>query len=150
GAGLSTAKAAAKFATRFHFAAYARGYRFDLYHEPNFVPFRSHLPTVVTVHDLSVLRYPHWHPAARVRFHDKHFAAGVRRAAHVIVVSQAVRRELITDLGISADRVTAVPNGVSPAFRPYSPAELEPVRGRLGLPPGYFLCVGTIEPRKNV
>src|SRR6188768_745715 len=35
-----------------HFAAYTRAFKFDLYHEPNFVPFKSHLPTIVTVHDL--------------------------------------------------------------------------------------------------
>lgn len=150
GAGLSAAKASAKFATRFHFATYTRAFSFDLYHEPNFVPFRSHLPTVVTVHDLSVLRYPHWHPADRVRSHVRHFVAGVQRSVHVIVVSEAVRRELIDDLGLPAHKVTAVPNGVSPAFRPHSPAELDPIRRRLGLPPRYFLCVGTIEPRKNV
>ena len=147
---LLAVKAAAKFATRFHFATYTRAYPFHLYHEPNFVPFRSHLPTVVTVHDLSVLRFPHWHPADRVRAHVRHFVAGVQRAAHVIVVSQAVRRELIDDLGLPAHKVTAVPNGVSPTFRPHSSAELEPVRRRLGLPPRYLLCVGTIEPRKNV
>ena len=39
----------------------------DLYHEPNHVPMRSRLPTVTTVHDLSVLAHPEWHPADRVR-----------------------------------------------------------------------------------
>src|SRR4051812_25707138 len=41
--------------------------RFDLYHEPNFLAFASQLPTVITVHDLSVLLHPQWHPADRVR-----------------------------------------------------------------------------------
>jgi alpha-1,3-rhamnosyl/mannosyltransferase len=149
-AALTSLKVAAKAATRFHFATYTRAYPFHLYHEPNFVPFRSHLPTVVTVHDLSVLRFPHWHPADRVRSHVRHFVSGVQRAVHVIVVSESVRRELIDDLGLPAHKVTAVPNGVSPAFRPHSLAELEPARRRLGLPARYFLCVGTIEPRKNV
>src|SRR5262249_28650827 len=37
--------------------------RFDLYHEPNFIPVPSSLPIVATVHDLSVLLHPEWHPA---------------------------------------------------------------------------------------
>jgi alpha-1,3-rhamnosyl/mannosyltransferase len=68
----------------------------------------------------------------------------------VIVVSEAVRRDVIADLGVPAGRVTAVPNGVGPAFRPLPAAGVEAVQGRLGLPRKYFLCVGTIEPRKNV
>jgi glycosyltransferase involved in cell wall biosynthesis len=148
--GLGFAKATAKAASRFHFAAYTRTFGFDLYHEPNFVPFPSDLPTVVTVHDLSVIRFPDWHPADRVRSHEKRFASGLCQAVHVIVVSETVRREVIALLGVPADRVTAVPNGVGPAFRPLPAAEVEAVRARLGLPQRYYLCVGTIEPRKNV
>ncbi len=144
------AKSAAKAASRFHFAAYARAFGFDLYHEPNFVPFPSRLPTVVTVHDLSVLRFPDWHPADRVRVHERRFLRGLEQATHVIVVSESIRREVVGDLGFPADRVTAVPNGISPAFRPLPPDEVEVTRVRLGLPQRYFLCVGTIEPRKNV
>jgi alpha-1,3-rhamnosyl/mannosyltransferase len=144
------AKSAAKVASRHHFAAYTRTFQFDLYHEPNFVPFPSALPTVVTVHDLSVIRYPEWHPADRVRVHERRFHDGLRQASHVIVVSQAVRREMMTDFGIPADRVTAIPNGVGPMFRPRPAADVDAVRARLGLPRQYFLCVGTIEPRKNI
>jgi alpha-1,3-rhamnosyl/mannosyltransferase len=148
--GLAAAKGLAKAASQLHFAAYRRAFRFDLYHEPNFVPFRCGLPTVVTVHDLSVLRFPQWHPADRVRAHERHFRRGLGRAAHVIVVSESVRRELISDLGLPPRRVTAIYNGRSEAFRPHGEEEVAPVRARLGLPPRYFLCVGTIEPRKNV
>jgi alpha-1,3-rhamnosyl/mannosyltransferase len=150
GRSLGLVKATAKAASRFHFAAYTRAFGFDLYHEPNFVPFPTALPTVVTVHDLSVLRFPEWHPADRVRAHEKRFNDGLRHAAHVIAVSDAIRREIISDLGVPADRVTAIANGVGPAFRPLPAAAVEPVRARLGLPQRYYLCVGTIEPRKNV
>ena len=145
-----TAKELAKLASAVHFEGYARTFPFDLYHEPNFVPYRSHLPTVVTVHDLSVVRFPQWHPTDRVRFHDRHFRRGLERADHVIVVSEAVRREVIELLGISPHRVTAVHNGVNPGFRPQSAETIAGVRARHNLPTSYFLCVGTIEPRKNL
>ena len=144
------AKSFAKFASQAHFAGYTGSGRFDLYHEPNFLPYRSHLPTVVTVHDLSVLRYPEWHPADRVRLHDRCFVRGIERSAHVVVVSDAVRQELIADTGIAPDRVSVVYNGVNPVFRPLPRTDLAAARLRLGLPDQYFLCVGTIEPRKNV
>jgi glycosyltransferase involved in cell wall biosynthesis len=144
------AKSAAVTASRFHFAGFTRAFRFDLYHEPNFVPFPSRLPTVITVHDLSVLKYPQWHPADRVKQHQKHFLRGLGKAEHVIVVSEAVRNELIDELNCPPHRVTAVYNGVSPQYVPQPAEEVARVRHLYGLPEKFFLCVGTIEPRKNL
>ena len=140
----------AKAAYRAHFQTAARWGKFDLYHEPNFVPIRTHLPTVVTVHDLSVLLHPDWHPADRVTVHEQHFRHGLESAAHVIVVSESVRSEAITLLGLPASRVTAIHNGIDDRFRPQRPEMIEEMRQRLGLPRRYMLAVGTIEPRKNI
>ncbi len=143
-------KAVAKGAYRTHFQTAARWGGFDLYHEPNFVAVGTPLPTVVTVHDLSVLLHPQWHPADRVRFHEHHFRRGIGKAAHVVVVSESVRRECVTVLGLDPARVTAVPNGIGSEFRPQPPAVVEALRRRRGLPERYLLSVGTIEPRKNL
>lgn len=140
----------AKAAYRLHFRAAARPTRFDLYHEPNFVPVATRLPTVVTVHDLSVVLYPDYHPADRVKFHERHFRRGLDAAAHVVAVSESVRRDAIHFLGLAPDRITAVHNGIDSRFRPQSPEAIEAVRRRLGLPARYALAVGTIEPRKNI
>ena len=140
----------AKAAYRTHFRVAARWGRFDLYHEPNFVPIRTHLPTVVTVHDLSVVRHSEWHPADRVRFHERHFHAGIAAADHVIVVSESVRREAVRHLGLASERVTAVLNGIGDAYRPQPAESVEAIRRKHGLPARYFLAVGTIEPRKNI
>jgi alpha-1,3-rhamnosyl/mannosyltransferase len=146
----SSVMGVAKAAYREHFRLAARWGGFDLYHEPNFVPIRTHLPTVVTVHDLSVLLHPEWHPADRVAFHEKHFLAGLRLADHCIVVSQAVRREMIDVLGCTTHFVTAIHNGIGEQYVPQSAEQIAPVRSRLRLPDRYFLTVGTIEPRKNL
>jgi alpha-1,3-rhamnosyl/mannosyltransferase len=146
----SVAIEAAKAAYRESFRVAARWGRFDLYHEPNFIPIRTHLPTVVTVHDLSVVLHPEWHPADRVRFHDKHFHAGIAAAEHVIVVSDAVRREMIEHLNFDPRRVSAIHNGIGSHYVPQPADVVEAMRDRLGLPPRYFLTVGTIEPRKNL
>jgi glycosyltransferase involved in cell wall biosynthesis len=143
-------KSIAKFGSRCHFTGFTRMFGFDLYHEPNFVPFPSHLPTVVTVHDLSVLKYPQWHPADRVVEHQKHFLRGLDRARHIIVVSHAVRRELIEELNCPPERVTTVYNGVGPQFHPQPSERIRAVRAKWDLPDNFFLCVGTIEPRKNL
>jgi len=136
------------YSTHFHLIARLR--HFDLYHEPNLVPFAVPVPTVVTVHDLSVLLYPQWHPAERVRRHEWAFARGVTRAAHILVDSEAVRQEALRLLGISPDRLTTVYCGIGEHFRPVSPEAVAAFRQRWHLPARYLLYVGTIEPRKNV
>lgn len=140
----------AKAAYRVHFQSAARWGSFDLYHEPNFVPIRTHLPTVITVHDLSVILHPEWHPADRVAFHERHFHGGIAAADHVIVVSESIRREVIETLNLAPDRVTAVYNGIGEAFQPQPAEVVAATRRRLNLPLRYFLAVGTIEPRKNI
>ncbi len=125
-----------------------RGY--DLYHEPNFVPLPVDLPTVVTLHDLSVLLHPHWHPADRVAFYEQHFHRGLATCAHVLAVSEFTRQEVIHHLGLPPWRVTRTSNGVRLGMKPLPQAEVEGVLRRLGLAPGYLLYVGTVEPRKNV
>ena len=147
---IATGVAAAKLGIRSHFAAYSRRYAFDLYHEPNFVPLPTALPTVITVHDLSVLKFPEWHPADRVRYHKRHFLKGLNRAEHVIVVSEAVRREMIAELNCPSGRVSTVHNGIGPQFAPLPTERIEAARRDLGLPAKFFLCVGTVEPRKNL
>jgi alpha-1,3-rhamnosyl/mannosyltransferase len=144
------ARAAALFGYTAHFQTVARLGRFDLYHEPNFVPFRTGLPLVVTVFDLSVLLFPQWHPAERVKAHEATFARGIALADHVIVGTEAVRGEVQQYLGLAPDRVTAMLCGVGPQFLPQPPEAVAELRARHGLPARYALYVGTIEPRKNI
>ena len=133
-----------------HFERFCRRGRFDLYHEPNFIPFACDLPAVVTIHDLSVLLHPQWHPAERVRHYEQRFHRGLAACAHVLTVSEFTRREVITALGQPPERVTRVYNGVRPSMTPLAAGTVRRALRRLGLPPRYLLHVGTIEPRKNL
>lgn len=123
---------------------------FDLYHEPNFIPFHCDVPTIVTIHDLSVVLYPEWHPAERVRVYERQFESGLAQAVHIITDTQFLRRQIIDRLGVHASRVTAVPLGVGPEFGSASAEDIAAVRRRYELPERYLLFVGTIEPRKNL
>ncbi|MDO8989264.1 MAG: glycosyltransferase family 1 protein [Sideroxyarcus sp.] len=126
----------------------ARG---GIYHELNFLPFETKLPTVVTVHDLSVLRYPQTHPAARVKFMEKRLADAVQGAAFVLTDSEYVRQEVITEYSVPESRVVTVLLAASEGYRPQSYEMLNGVLARYNLAcRGYFLSVGTLEPRKNL
>src|SRR5262249_12923060 len=132
------------------FQATCRRNHFDLYHEPNFIPFESPVPTAVTIHDLSALLYPEWHPDDRVRFHEQQFRYGLPDWRHMFTVSHFIRRQIIKCLGVTPDRVTAVHNGIGIEYFTAGQEEGQQARRRYGLPPQFLLSVGTIEPRKNL
>lgn len=122
-----------------------------VYHAPNYMltPFAG--PSVSTVHDLSHINHPEFHPANRIAFFNKEFPRTLRQATHFITVSEFVRQEMIQLLGVAPERVTVVYNGVYRSYRPRSHAELGPVLEKYGLVgTPYLLVVATLEPRKNL
>jgi glycosyltransferase involved in cell wall biosynthesis len=133
-----------------HFRTVTSRDRFDLYHEPNFIPFPSDLPTVATLHDLSVVLHPEWHPADRVRHFEQNFRRGLTQCRHYFAISEAGRQEIIRELGIPGDRVTRTYMGIRPGLGRLPAPEVAATLKQLGLPSQYLLCLGTVEPRKNV
>jgi alpha-1,3-rhamnosyl/mannosyltransferase len=124
--------------------------RIDIYHEPNFLPVPTRLPTVVTVHDLSAVVHPEWHPADRVRQFADDFVPRVQSFAHILTDSDSSRAEILKFFHLPGDRVTRAYPGIRASLRPLAEADVTPVLHRLGLKPGYLLHVGTLEPRKNL
>jgi glycosyltransferase involved in cell wall biosynthesis len=127
-----------------------RLYRCDLYHEPNFIPLECDLPTVATVHDLSVLLHPHWHPPVRVTDFRKHFESRLKRCRHLFAISEFGRQQIVRHLGWPADKVSVTYMGVRSGLSRVSGWRLRSFLRRFDLPEGYLLHVGTLEPRKNV
>lgn len=138
-----------KWKRRFENWQRKRSLRDAIVHGPNyFLPDWAE-SGVITVHDLSVLRYPETHPVERVLDFERRFQRSLDRAAVVLTDCEAVRSEIVEMLGIPADRIHAVPLGVDPphAIGEDSGAEL----ASLGLTPKAFtFCLSTFEPRKRI
>lgn len=140
-----------RFLRQTRFSMGARQHRIDLYHEPAYLAYRFRGPTVVTVHDISWVRYPETHPADRVREMNRVMPNVVKHAAHIMVDSEFVRQEVMDYYGLPAERVTTVLLGVSPEFTPVDIDQCAQVLAQFDLHPGqYLLAVGTLEPRKNL
>ena len=75
----------------------------------------------------------------------------MRRATHIIAVSEATRRDIIRFGGVAAGKVTTVLEAADPSFRPIASAgERATVRARYHLPNRYVLAVGVRRPHKNI
>jgi len=134
-----------------HFNRGGRRHQFHLYHEPNFLAYQFEGPSVVTVHDLSWIRYPHTHPVERVNAMEKYFEPGLRRASLLLTDSEFVKRELIDVFGVEPARIVPVALGLDPIFKPMTAQQTHAVLTANQLDHGsYFLSVGTMEPRKNI
>jgi glycosyltransferase involved in cell wall biosynthesis len=113
--------------------------RTDVVHGTNFVvPPTRRAAEVVTVHDLTPVRFPALCEPATLRFPEL-IRRALRRGAMVHTHTAAVAAEVVDLLGAREDRVRVVPPGID-RFEP-GPIEAD------GRP--YILGLGTVEPRKD-
>ena len=103
-------------------------------------PPHARVPTIVTVHDLAVLRHPDTFPLWTRLYGRTALRWTIRAADRVVTVSEFTKREVVELARVDPDRIDVVPNAVEPVFTPDGPAA----------DGDYVLAVGTIEPRKNL
>ncbi len=113
------------------------------------LPLRN-VPTVLTVHDLIFRHLPEHHKRLNRWYLNATLPLYCRRADHIIAVSEATRRDLITSYGLPPEKVTVIHEAADPRFSPQPEKALQAVRAHYGLPEQFLLYVGTIEPRKNL
>ena len=123
----------------------------DVFHGPvNVVPLVTHVPCVVTVHDLAFLKFSGQVTAPRRAWLTGAIRASARRARRVITVSESTRADLIDWLALPEEVVRAIPLGVSPHIKPISGDALDEFKRSRQIERPFVLTVGTIEPRKNL
>jgi glycosyltransferase involved in cell wall biosynthesis len=134
----------------------AQGTEVMFYPAPSDAAYRVRVPAVATVHDLNHRFYDEF-PEIRAygeyerreRFHMN----VCRTAETVLVESETGKEDLLTcypDSGIDEGRVVVLPMLPSrAATRPTSPAELEAVERRYGLPKDFLFYPAQFWPHKN-
>lgn len=126
----------------------------DLFFMPNigFAAFSPLCRSVLTVHDLSFLRFKEffsgkrrvWHAALRL-------SAMVKKYDRIIAMSENTRQDLIELTGLDPRRVSVIYSGVRADFHPRSEAgEGAAMRLKYNLGGRFILFLGTLEPRKNI
>jgi len=103
---------------------------------------------VVTIHDVKPLLYPK--PKKRVNLSSllKGFCIPrpLENIDHIITVSECSRKDIVTHLGVSDDRVTVIPQGVEQDI--FTPPSIDGIQEQPETP--YVLCVAGTDPTKNI
>lgn len=114
---------------------------------PPFLP----CPLVVSIHDLSFEHLPETfkrRSRTQLRLTVRRSA---RKAAQIVALSEYGRNDIIKTYEISPARISVIPLAAPANFGPVEDEkELQRVRQTYGIEGDYILCVGSIQPRKNL
>lgn len=108
-------------------------------------------PSVTIIHDLAFLLHPETverRTLVRLRANARGW---VRRTSLVVTPSHYISEQVQALLGVAQSRLAVVPWGVDTGtYSRRTDAEVASVLSRLGVPSGYVLHLGNVEPRKNL
>lgn len=117
----------------------------------NFSSLRENTKSIITVHDLSFLRYPEFFS---VRKNCWHKALGVknilRGADKIIAVSENTKNDIVELIGISPEKIKVIYSGNNAIKKDTSLEIADKFLNAHNISGRLILYLGTIEPRKNI
>lgn len=146
--------------------------RLDVFHSPDFIPpLRRYtlgrrglrkFSSVITIHDLAFMHFPHLLTAESSRYYGQ-VREAAQSAERIIAVSQSTARDITEQLQIAPDKIRVVYEAANPLFRPLSGTEVKTLENHgaarivnklqqafIQPEDSFLLFVSTIEPRKNL
>jgi len=123
----------------------------DVFHVTDYRVVRMDCPVVASLHDALPIKHPEWCNPRLRGLKNWMQRKAAQKADRVIALSHHAVDELVECFGVDERRITVVPCGVDDAWlRPPEPEAVARTLVQNGLRQGYFLFVGTLQPRKNV
>ena len=108
------------------------------------------IKSVVTIHDLIFIRYPHLYSFFDRKIHFLKFKKATKNADLIIAISEQTKLDIIQYLGVASSKIKVIYQGCNSVFKTTFSEEIkEKVIQKYQLPKKFVLNVGTIEERKN-
>lgn len=124
----------------------------DLFHAPDHhIPRIAGVKTIASVMDVIPMLHPEWIKNDLRSLKSWLFNVQIRQSDHVITISEFSKQDMVEHLGLAPERISVTPLGVEPVyFERVADDTRNAVLAKHGLKPGFFLFVGTLQPRKNL
>ena len=137
------------------FPLFVRHLKPDLVHIPlNHVPLCMPQPYVVTIHDMANLLFESEHSRMRLSLRRWRFRRGLKRAAFLIAVSDATRRDVESTVAVPPGRIRRIYNAPDSEFAASASAPNAEQNGRIleryQIQYPYLLYAGNIRRHKNI
>jgi len=133
--------------------AILRDLKIDLFHSPlGTLPIFSITPSVITILDLTTILMPQTHSWKMRLSVNSLIRSAARKARRIIAISDHTKKDIVEHLNIREDKVTSIPLGVDPRFKPLEACDgrMDSIRQKYSRGEEYILYMGTLEPRKNL
>ena len=121
-----------------------------IHHTKSLTILQRACPSVVTVHDLTMLVHPEFHPWIDVAYWRTMGRYCLSHVDHIIAVSQTTAKDVMRYCGVAQERITVIHEGIDDRFKPAEKKEVARVKKKYHLPHSYLLHVGNIWPKKNL
>lgn len=119
----------------------------------NFASFSADAKKVITIHDLSFLRYPEffsfkkniWHRLVDIKKDLKSFDK-------IIAISENTKDDIVELCSVAEEKIEVISSGIADDFKvfPKDEPKLKIVKEKYKLPDKFIFSLGNIEPRKNI
>jgi glycosyltransferase involved in cell wall biosynthesis len=107
--------------------------------------------SVVTIHDLIFLRFPHFYPFFDRLIYRFKVGYACRKADKIIAISECTKRDINAFYHVPLEKIEVIYQGCDTVFlQKLSAQEKSKVLDKYRLQSGFILNVGTIEARKNL
>ncbi|MDP2708639.1 MAG: glycosyltransferase family 1 protein [bacterium] len=120
----------------------------------NFIGLAAGAKSIITIHDLSFLRYPEFFSARKNFWHKMVNARKlVKKFDTIVAVSENTKRDIVELCDVDAGKVKVIYSGIGKEYAKITNNQ-EPITKQIKkkyiLPDKFILYLGTVEPRKNV
>jgi len=119
-------------------------YKVDVLYAPdNFLSLKTRVPTLLVCHDIVYHHFPESISKRWISYYQKYMPLYLSKASKVASVSQFVKDDLVSSLGVNKNKIEVVYNAL--------PNRVETTLiNKFSFNFNYFIYVGSLHPRKNI
>lgn len=124
----------------------------DLFHATDHhIPKLKGIPVLASLMDAIPLSHPEWVSAHLRWLKNTLWKKSAQWADHIITISEFSKIEIVKHFGVPPERISVIPLGVDHQYsQALAPNVIQQVLHQFNLQRPFFLCVGTLQPRKNI